>query len=149
MKLWLDLEQTIISIWHDPEIVNQEKVVRFCKDNRIEWVNIFSFAIWNEKDRTHFNTHMRGWLEREFGFKIGIVHTCEELMREIFWKHGTVFELGEFTSIWGKEKAFNDYIRLTQKSGHFVLIDDMVDDTVMYRIREDQQIRTINVDRLQ
>lgn len=148
MKLWLDLEQTIISIWDDPVVCNVEKIKEFVANHQPTEINIFSFACWNNKDRDHFNLTMREWLNREFNFTLNRIHTCEEVMDRIFWSKGTVFTLSEFTAIWGKEKAFNDWIVETEEEGEFVLIDDVVANVTIHRPTRGQIIRTLNVDRL-
>ena len=146
MKLWLDLEQTIISVWDDPVICNKEKVMKFVKNHSPTEVNIFSFAVWDDKDRYHFNENMKSWLEDVFEFRINRVPTVDEMVRKIHTQKGTVFTRSEFTAIWRKEKAFIDWIVETEGAGEFILIDDAVDNITMTRHRSNKTIHILNVD---
>jgi hypothetical protein len=147
--VWLDLEQTVISIWHDPVLINVEKIKAWLDNRDIKTINIFSFAVWNQADRDQFNAGMRDMIEQALGRRIDTVPTCEEIKRAVFDSKGTVFDLSEFISIWQKEKAFHDYIRLTQGPGEFILIDDTVEDVLIFRDHTHQKICTFNVDRLE
>ena len=63
--IWLDLEETIISSWADflsfsyNCIINEKKIRKFLRDNNIKEVNVFSFAIWNDKDKEVFVKDIR------------------------------------------------------------------------------------------
>lgn len=146
--IWLDLEQTIITCWNDPLICNQVKVSRYVREQQPDFVNIFSFAVYNDDDRRQFDETMREWLSRAFDFKINHVATVEEMKRVSMGSRGVDFSIHEYISIWGKERAFIDWVRNVSRPGEFILVDDVVDDITLTRDRQNQIIRTVNVDRI-
>ena len=128
--LWFDLEQTLIESWDKPIIINQEKIVNFFKEFPCDEIGIFSFAIWDDKDREVFEFQIKPRIEETFGIKISHVPTKQELFHAIKKNHKCQFSFEDFHDFWDKEKGFVDWIRATN-SGTHILIDDMVEDCEM------------------
>lgn len=78
---WFDLEGTIITNWNDPCAKFHDLVREFIRINHIEEINIFSFAIYNQRDVEIFDNSLRSWLQRELGAEIKDVVTVEEIVR--------------------------------------------------------------------
>lgn len=148
MEVWLDLEQTVIALWQEPELCNVQEIRHFLQTHNICNVNIFSFAVWHADDKMMFNTYMRPRLVEALGVDIYKVPTVEDMMQVIFHKQGT-FTRNEFTNVWGKSKAFHDYIYLSGMEGHHVLIDDMVKNCTVKYENEPYVIRYIDVNTLE
>lgn len=149
MRVWLDLEQTIIAIWQEPELCNVPQIRSFLQRQNVKSVNIFSFAVWNDADREVFNRTMRDGIAQALGVKINLVPTLAEVMKTIFHKSGNLFEPHEFCSVWGKTKAFHDYIYLSGQKGSHTLIDDMVQNMTIQYEDENYCMRFVNVDTLE
>lgn len=145
LKVFLDLEDTIISNWFSPELKNFHAVKTFLKEHQITNVWIFSFAIWDARDADIFDRKMKSWLEREYEIEIDGVVTVDEMEKTILWKQGMEFTTSEFLSVWGKQRAFHDYITLTQPEGEFLLIDDMVQSSTTTILKSKQTIDFLNV----
>lgn len=149
-EIWLDLEQTIISSWDDPILCNVEKIRNFLINTKS--VNIFSFAVWNEKDRKHFRNNLAPWLSRELNVQFNRCPSIEQIINDIFWKIKNIkIDQVSLVNEWGKARVFEEFIRVTGGSGEFVLIDDVVEDTSITRTLFNgniQHIQLINVDNL-
>jgi hypothetical protein len=128
--LWFDLEATVIKSWDTPFIINQEKIFDFLKLFPCDEIGIFSFAIWDDKDRAFFNAQMKPHLEAMFGIRISHVPTKQELFQAIKKANKKQFDFDDFCDFWGKENGFSDWIRATNTGTH-ILIDDMVEDCEM------------------
>lgn len=150
MKIFLDLEETIIESWQNPLLMNVQKLREWIDERRnfIDSVGVFSFAIWNETDRTEFVVSgMQEDIERALGIKITEILTVPQICKEVFWKSGTVMSVNEFITIWGKQRAFIDWSLLTQ-SGHVVLIDDVVQNLEIIDHDRALRINLINVNKM-
>lgn len=145
LKVFLDLEDTIITDWFNSELKNFHAVKTFLKEHQITNVWIFSFAIWDARDADIFDRKMKSWLEREYEIEIDGVVTVDEMEKTILWKQGMEFTTSEFLSVWGKQRAFHDYITLTQPEGEFLLIDDMVQSSTTTIPKSKQTIDFLNV----
>jgi hypothetical protein len=148
-KVFFDLEQTLIPIWDDPVPCNKEKVSKFLKDNDFFFVDIFSFAVWDDKDRQHFNTTMRSWIEREFKLRVDAVWTVDEIRRIVLKQMCAHFDHSEFLSLWGKKRAFEEFCEATMPDGtHTILVDDSVPNKVIFNKDRNLTIEFVNVDTL-
>jgi len=136
--LWLDLEATVIQEWDKPFIINEAKIIALLKEFKPRHIGIFSFAIWKEEDRVVLFDHIKPMLDRNFDIWIDpdLCPTKPEIHIAInekapsrFFMQGRVDFMDMF-DFWGKERAFIDWIRATQKGTH-ILIDDMVEDCEM------------------
>jgi hypothetical protein len=130
--IWfLDLEETIITDFTDPEIANLEVVKEHFKRIGVKQVHIFSFAIWGSREKKIFEQpNFKGWLERVFELEIVTYPSMQEVMDEVFWKTHTKWELTDFISIWGKARAFADYCLMMHHTKNCFLIDDIVPNAI-------------------
>lgn len=147
MKVFLDLEQTIILSWEDPELCNVEKISSLLIATNIKSVSIFSFAIWNEDDKKHFDFTLRPLIETALKVRVDSWPSVDDMRREIMHKLGTDWDQHEFISVWGKSRAFFDWCRMMVKE-NALLIDDVVDDEILMNNRTGFAISTMNVDRM-
>lgn len=149
--IWFfDLEETIITDFRCPKIINADKVKDFLKFNNIREVGIFSAAIWTEREKNIFQRpDFKDWLEDVFGFKIVMAPSMQDVMNEILWKTGTLWDLSEFIAVWGKSRAFQDYCRLIHHNKNCFLIDDVVPNEVILNRDSRTVIELINIDVLE
>ena len=107
--------------------MNEKKIRKFLKDNNIKEVNIFSAAIWNDKDKEVFDKDIRPTLENVLNVKIIEFPSLEDLMekeytnRRIKW-----FNSSDFIETNCKFTSFLNFLRFEQESNHHVLIGDTV-----------------------
>ena len=148
--LWfLDLEETIITDFRDPVIMNLDLVREHFKRLGVSKVHVFSAAIWDEREKREFNLpNFKPWLERMFEIEIVAFPSMKEVMDEIFWKTGTLWDLTDFLAVWGKARAFQDYCRLFHPKTNCFLIDDSVQNEIIIDRDDDRFIELIQVDDL-
>lgn len=120
MRVFLDLEQTLIASWEDHyflfrniAIINQYKPL----DKK---VTIFSYAIDNIRDYTIFIENLQDKLEKLFDIYIEDVIMVDELQESI----GDQSSMNTFKHL-GKMYGFLKYVQ-TIEGDTFVLIDDAV-----------------------
>lgn len=147
IRVWLDLEGTVIALWQNPEICDDIAQIRsYLLDLGVSEVSIFSFACWHDRDLIHFNRVMREPIEQALGMRIAYVPTVNDIMREIFWKTGALMSVEEFTNQWSKARAFHEFVMMTQAdwTSHY-LIDDDVPNATTHDHDRCMVIKTINV----
>lgn len=147
MNVWLDLEETVFESWDCWwNSMNTRKLVTFLRANNVERVGIFSFAVYNETDKTTFNSLMKNSIQQELGVEIISVLSIEDII-SIYWKkRGVRIDQHDVLHLIGKQQAFIDVMTLTaEPDSDSVLIDDVVDDVVVTNQTKSIKIRTLNV----
>lgn len=148
--IWfLDLEETIITDFTDPVVMNLEVVKEHFKKIGVKQVHIFSFAMWGEREKKIFNQpDFKQWLERVFDLEIVAAPTVTEVMDEIFWKTSVSWDLCEFISIFGKARAFSDYCFLAHPTKNCFLIDDVAKNEITINRDSNTSVELIQIDSL-
>ncbi len=126
-KVFLDLEDTIIKRWDDAELINVQKIQAWLQKHNVEWIRIFSFAIWTDEDKQRFSNLLQLPIERALNVSILEWMSVEEMA--MWSRHQTGlqwFDRTDFMQQRGKHGAFFDVCKATQKDAHCVLIDDAV-----------------------
>lgn len=119
--LFLDLEDTLITPvvegWECSELINVGKIKSVIDSFRPDHVSIFSFAIWNERERLLFAKHARPMIERALGVKLSMVPTVDDdiisaccAAQGISRKTVTFSDASDF---WGKQQAFRLWCWIT------------------------------------
>lgn len=133
--IFVDLEQTLIESWYDHRICNREKVSNFIKAHGNE-VELFSFAVWDEKDREKFEIDLRQWIEEEHNLVFTKIHCLEDIAKVIREFRGVQYEtLNDVITLHGKDRALEDFCLAQNKTDwKFVLLDDVVQNkTIIFR----------------
>jgi hypothetical protein len=127
--LFLDLEKTIIYSWYDPVIINEDRITRIIRSIKPDKIGIYSFAIYNNDDLELFYKTIQPEIETTFHIKIesDLTYTVEEMVETILQRNDT--DIRKFIQEYGKQKSFSEFIKRKYKEGHFVLLDDLVDNT--------------------
>lgn len=134
--LFLDLEDTVITPandgWHNTEPINIARVRRFIDSWKPDYVNIFSFAIWDDQQLRLFDFHVRPWLERELGIRFNHIPTREQIKMRcsvaMRMANDMVSEQ-DLMDFWGKQMSFRLYIpQWLRNGGDVALLDDVVHD---------------------
>ena len=147
VRIFLDLEETVIESWDNPLLINIQKVKAFLKQREVTQISIFSFAIHNQKDKDDFNRHLKGKLQDVLGVIIEPIESLEDFCKIIRQgRGGAVWEPFELGLVWGKFRSFVDVCTMSAPRGSInILIDDMVDDVVIHNKTRDVIIHTINI----
>ena len=150
--VFIDLEQTIIDSWSSGELINVSPIRRFLQARNIQDVSIFSFAIYNEKDKQDFDTRLRPSIEEALGVKVMSWPSVQDMIREEKKFTGIVFdqayEIAEYIQLRGKKDGFINYIQGTCEFDLAILIDDTVPDQTLSHRFEGWSIELWNVDSL-
>ena len=132
-KLFLDLEETIITNWSESVLVNagaiKEWIDQMFETDRVE-VRMFSFAIWNDLDKLHFEmSGMKAMIERALDVVIVEWLSVDE-MRKIVeeWSGIQYFDTTDFVSMNGKHGCFEKVCLARETNAECTLIDDVVPD---------------------
>lgn len=142
MKLFLDLEGTIINDWFEPFSINTNIIRNFISDIFSD-LNIFSFAINDKKDLEDFNLFLKSDIMERFERDIDLVPTVEDVKNIIFKNSNTVFDIDEVKQIFGKERGFIEFCRNRTDDDGFILIDDVVENLCLEM--SDKKIIIVNV----
>lgn len=152
---FLDLEQTIISIWTDPVLCNVGKIRSFLEENDIKTVGIFSFAIYNYNDQVIFEREIKPMIERALGVTVLTWPSVQDQVKadqEFTGRRSySDFEIHDFIAYRGKQDAFRNYVLSKLSKYQFrraILIDDVVPDQTIVDRRNNWAIEYYNVDRL-
>jgi hypothetical protein len=150
MNVFLDLEETVIDSWHSGMLLNSAQVREWLHTRGVRQVHIFSFAVWHEDDRAHFDRNFRGMLTRALDVNIVACATVADFMtadQAITRTHwGT--DLCEFVGTRGKVGAFTSWCELHHAGQHSVLLDDVVPNAVWTNTDTGTTLEFVNVARL-
>lgn len=158
--LYLDLEGTVITSFDDALLANTCRVRDFLDANsdldRAD-VRVFSFAVYNDKDKDVFVRTMKAMLERALGVTItqwpslyDMALASQKLSghRWIDQDDGSM-DVHDYISIVGKVNAFEDWANYHHaQGGRVVLLDDIVPMKTVINETLNLQINYINVEKL-
>lgn len=145
-KVWFfDLEETIILSWNDPVLVNKDRVTRFIEENSIKEITIFSAAIWNDEDKSHFHSFLKPWLEDVFKVSIVDVISMTDVWVGTSLTNIYIENIQELLSLFGKRRMFEVWcLEHSKANTHCVLLDDAFGNTLF--INKDLQVSVETVD---
>jgi hypothetical protein len=146
--VFLDLEDTLIKsafviTLNNIEFCNTEFIKETLLKEGTNKVHIFSFAIRDNSDKRIFEEKFKKPLEEHFSIEILSCLSVEEIMKDVFEFNSIEFEESEFTTIWGKLRAFHDYCNNNFTYTDCLLIDDTVPDSTFILNKKNLIIRTI------
>lgn len=142
-ELFIDLEDTVITPvvngWFKTELINIDKVKDVIRSFEPHAINIFSFAIWNERERNGFEAGTRELLERALGIRLNLVLTVDEDIIPVCCRqmgiHADSVDFQEMSAFWSKQGAFRLCMRHHAENHrrhrpnlplHALLLDDAV-----------------------
>ncbi len=158
--LYLDLEGTVIKGWDDQVLMNTSRVCDFLDSNPDidrDDVRVFSFAIYNDKDKAEFVRDIKPMLERRLGVTITQWPSVQDMALRTQQLTGNRFldsdtmgghGISEFIALVGKVNAFMDYVVYDRVPGRYVLVDDIVPMRTVLDHTLGLQVDYINVDKL-
>jgi hypothetical protein len=132
MLVFLDLEETVLDNWDDANMLMGN--VRWLQ-KRLALVNctlgLMSWAVWDEKDKTKFNSEMRPMLEEALGmpFDNRFVWSMDEWAEQVFKHHGKKVSRQDLFDLMGKQEVLFVLSRCHPdfKDNNLLLVDDAVE----------------------
>lgn len=148
-EFFLDLEETVIDSWGSARLVNTNFMQAFLQRHGVKQVHIFSFAVWNDKDRDEFRSQIQPRLEQVLEVKILDCPTVEEMRRLDQAVTSTWFDgATDFIQVRGKQTAFTTWVNVKFPDRNCVLVDDQVLDVTVHNRRTGRNIHFVNVDNM-
>jgi len=152
-RIFFDLEDTVIdSFMNDERFINVVQMKNFIKDRNITEVEIFSRALWEKKERIHFDKRVRKNFPIVLGIEvIGNPVINPELIRMICkLKHINTMSNGDFFDFFGKQDSFMLMVEFlidykNCRDTHFILVDDMVKTMNIEFVHRNVTVETINI----
>lgn len=129
VKVWLDLEETIIDNWDSGLLINPGRIKKWLKSTyNVDEINIWSFAIWNEADKLEFvSTGMKAAIEKALECRIIDFPSVEDMQQLIEKYEGIIYDSrGEFMQLNQKRWSFMKYCLGYEPNTRCVLLDDAV-----------------------
>ena len=130
--VFLDLEKTLIHSWEDPVLINENIIRKKLDLLNPDTIGIYSFAIYDDKDRTVFTNSIKQEIESSLHIKIesSFVFTVSEIAETVLNKKSP--DIQSFIQEYGKQKSFEQFIHQKFQSGNFTLIDELVENLDLY-----------------
>ena len=140
MKVYIDLEQTVIESWDRIKAVPKAcaQIRKFCKEYNVSEVSIFSYAIYDETDKEEFRTNgITNLIESELGVKCDpYAPSIEDFQKaaERYFFHKV--PRSEFFPYVKKHIMFPIWIDEVHQNNpehsEYILFDDMVHNTIIH-----------------
>lgn len=158
--LFLDLEDTIITPatlgWHLCELINVEKINKFIKDNNIEVVSIFSFAVHNKREKELFKKHDQEMIENAIGMKLFRIPTMDDDIIPACARQKmlapSMVSFNDIVEFWGKDLAFQLFLKDSLQNNRtpmkIFFLDDAIDDFHFQIPKLNLDVQTFNIDEL-
>lgn len=168
--IFFDLEETLIDTYVDMStmtpvnsnirFVNVESITNFIQKNNVDSANIFSFAMQNQSlvnhfdDDLHYKVSVRSKIESKFGIKINRNISLSDMIKmSSKIRHVDTISHRDYFTHYSKQQAFIDMVRYKIKYSNetdatFTLVDDMVENVIIYYPTAHVCIKLINVNTL-
>lgn len=148
-NVFLDLEGTIISSWGENFLVNTHKVREWLASLKVNKVHVFSFAVYNEQDRTVFEKRIKPYLSKALDVVFLDCPTVEDFLAAEFAVTKVRWEtLYEFSTVRGKVDAFYSWCKYHYDGKHNILLDDTVPNAVWEDKDTKLKLEYVNVNSL-
>jgi hypothetical protein len=127
--LLLDLEETVIPEFGNFYVPDHwgRCIRKFIKEGKFSEVRIYSWAIYNDKDKAEFENVSLS-IGLEIGTTFSHIHTIQEIIRDITKYCGIkMADINDFFDFYNKERALFDLtLNGWLPNTHIVLLDDAV-----------------------
>lgn len=138
--MFLDLEDTVITPavngWERTECINIEKVKNVIREFKPDFIHLFSFAIWNERELNKFKVSTLGMIQKVFGIEFHQMWTVDDdiipmCSNELGLTKG-IITFADASDFWSKHQSFRLCMRQHFKGNpqsapvQVMLLDDVV-----------------------
>lgn len=149
-SIWIDLEDTVIDNWSSGYLLhlNVEKIKTFLNEKKPHRINIWSFAIWYEKQKLDFiNSGMKESIECALESLIDQYPSIEEMRALVYdFEHIHYQDTNDFILLNGKAWSFIKFASLFSDT-EFFLIDDSVPSLTVQNRQTNTIIHLLNIER--
>lgn len=148
VKVWLDLEDTIINNWYDGLLINPNRIKKWLTSTyNVDEISIWSFAIYDEADKREFvSSGMKDMIEKALECRIIDFYSVDEMRVRIETYEGIKYDSRhEFMQINGKHYSFIKYCIGYEPNTRCVLLDDVVPSWELFDHKTNTIVHLINV----
>lgn len=128
-----DLEQTLIDEWSNPVLWHDHNpsILRWLRTLGPFTSGLLSFAVWDDKDKHHFNANLRAPIEHAFGFAFSdewMLTKNQLLDKARVWERKPFLDSSDFDDFFNKRKVVEDLWlnEFQTPNTRVILIDDTV-----------------------
>jgi len=124
---YFDLEETLIRSFYEPNFYNQENIEKLILEKEIKEIGIFSAAILDTRDKSHFIEYIKEGLEKRYNITIveKRILMLQELADMFMEQYRVSMDVSEMLSLYGKDGIFQKYCKINyRENDHCYLIDD-------------------------
>lgn len=134
LKVFFDLENTLIRHWTDRELCNQDQIKKIIETNIKEYgdnieYGIYSYALWCDGNVDEFEENILGVIEKYYNISINkdLIIPVHEMCKASVLNHHALdkCDVGTHCMYYNKVHSFIDWVN-TQGSGDYILVDDTV-----------------------
>lgn len=146
--LFLDLEETVIKSWDNPELINVDKIKNFIKKISPDEINILSVAIWCNSDVEIFMERYKGVIEKALAIRMNKVYAMSDFIKQSSWGNCSFESRMESMMVVGKFRIFEDFCERNLPKTFCLLIDDNCPSKIIVNMDTETTINLVNVDKL-
>ena len=149
MNVFLDLEGTVITNWDEALLLNTSKVREWLKSLKVSQVHLFSFAVWDNKDKEIFINKIKPFLSKALDVNFLDCPSIEDFFAAELSVTGVNWEsLHEFITVRGKVDSFRSWCKKHFDCQHNILLDDVVPNAVWEDRDSKLKLEFVNIDSL-
>lgn len=143
MNLFLDLEETVIDDWYSAKFlphnikIIREKIKQLEEhfDDKFEYIDIFSFAILEQKDLDRFDIYFKNDIEKIFKLPVRNILCFDKPFINTFLKQFNTSiksnqRMQDVLTLNSKSQMFELFCKDNHKGERSILFDDVVEDEV-------------------
>lgn len=159
-RLFLDLEDTVITPvlegWQNTEMINVELIKKVIHLFKPDVIDIFSFAISDEKEKQLFNQYCRPMIEQSLGVTLFTVPTTDNDIIKACCAQKNInpkkVDFSDLSDFWGKQLSFNLWCEHHFKNPSYpvqcLFLDDAVSNSYIKSLDNSFDAFILNVDDL-
>lgn len=124
---YFDLEETLISSFNNPVLVNENAVEDYILANDIKEISIFSAAISDTRDKGRFIEKIQPLILERYDITIPFnkIIMLQEVVDSFMENMGVSLDVAEMLCFYGKDGSFHKYCKFVhEKDTHCILLDD-------------------------
>jgi FMN phosphatase YigB (HAD superfamily) len=148
-----DLELTLFDEWGSFVPMNERSVSLYVSNLPNDCMfGLYSWAVYDEKDKQQFVEDEQEWVENMFGFKFNdeFLFTLDDVMKMVQSTVKSVnFDRKGFFEFFSKETSMMQLLKLKQfKDMHLVLVDDTVQNMEVFNKDNNSKLTFVQVNDL-
>lgn len=148
-NVFLDLEGTVVDNWDNAALVHTSKVCSWLQGLGVSKVRLFSFAVYDQRDKDRFNSLLKPFLQRVLGVEFLDSPSVDDFLLADTQVTGVKWDTRhDFIRTRGKLDGFRSWCKLNFDKQHNVLLDDVVPNATWKNDDSGLVVQFVNVETL-